>query len=223
MEPFDSTPCYGYIKRDTKRFDIIETFGNLWKYNILKKIKIFHDHNKIEMIHFTYRNILDDKLTEINPSYGKIYEINSVSEIILDDRDFIFYLKIAYNNNISYIKLLSVMGQSLEVGEFDDHSKTFEFRNEQYLIHHFFGHLSQDKIAAIGCIYIKENDFKLYNYIHIFRLRHLFKKNKEKEKFWRKKENLNKLSFELNAIARTCLLPNIIFFTIMNFCTKKFL
>ena len=52
----------------------------------------------------------------------------------------------------------------------------------------------------------------------VLRLRHLFKENEKERKKWEDPNEIKKLPYEMQAVAKLCLIPDAQFASVMRFC-----
>ncbi len=232
-DKYKSTPVYGYIPKEKIRFCDKDLFGDdLWKYVILKKIKLWYgtpksgdDNLKYKIIvgiQCVYQNTVSGIKTTTDQHCGDISADDiEIKEHELKENDYYTKFYIDMENAITHLKFVTKTGEILELGKEKDHTKrTVEFNDdkEPNMIHSFVGIYNSFGLRALGCKFILKKDFFLINLIGILRLRHLFKTNEKEKKKWENIEELNKLSFEMKAIAKLCLLPDATFTVVMRYC-----
>ena len=229
---YDNTPVYGFIPREKTRFCDKEIFGDdLWKYVILKKIKIWYgtpksgDENVKDKcvlgIQCEYRDTVTGNKTTTEEHCGeRIGDDIEVKEYELQENDFFTKFYIDFDYAVTHLKFSTKMEKSIEVGkEKEDTKKTVEINDmKDAMIHSFVGYYNTYGLRALGCKYILKKDFILINLMGVLRLRHLFKVNEKERKKWEDPNEIKKLSFEMQAVAKLCLIPDAQFASVMRFC-----
>ena len=126
---YDSTPIYGIISKDKKRFNDCDLFkDDLWKYAVLIKIKIWwgtpkksENTTRIKTllgIQCKYKNIMTGKEEESQAHCGHL-ESNDIEiqQIELKQNDYFNHFYIAFDTSISYIKFETKEKESIEFGQ----------------------------------------------------------------------------------------------------------
>ena len=90
------------------------------------------------------------------------------------------------------------------------------FKDDDVMIHSFFGLYNQYSLFALGCKYLLRKDFSILTYYGIFRLRNVFKISEKEKQKWEDPKEFNKLSYEMKAIAKLCLLPDKVYILVMS-------
>ena len=227
---FKITPCFGNIPIVKSRFSDCDLFPEgRWQYATLKKIKLWYGSPKSKTnlkallgIQCTYINLVDGKKIE-SPFHGGDLSNNDieVKEVELTDGDYFTNFYIAFDKNIYHIKIATKNKKSIEFGftKNEEENKNIEINDgsNKFLLQCFIGFYNENEITALGCKYISKNDYLFIHAIDILRLRHLFKNNENEKNKWTDDNNLNKLSYELKAIVKLCLLPDAQFSMVINY------
>lgn len=230
---YDSTPIYGIISKDKKRFSDCDLFkADLWKYAFLKKIKIWWGTPqksditpKIKTllgIQCRYKNIMTGEEIESEAHCGNL-ESNDIltNEIIIKNDDYFNHFYIGFDTAISYIKFTTKNEEVIEFGEqIKDEIKKVKINmdNEPKMVQCFTGYYNESRITALGCKFIKKKDYLFLYLMDILRIRHFFKVNKEESEKWKDKNRLNQYNLYLKAVAKLCLLPDTQFYSVIKYC-----
>ena len=222
---YESTPIYGVISNDKKRFNDCDLFkADLWKYAVLKKIKIWwgsprktENMNKIKTllgIQCKYKNIMTGEEIESEAHCGHL-DSNDIEkkEIELKQNDYFNHFYLAFDTPISYIKFETKRKEIIEFGRptKEDLKKIkINMGNEPYMIQCFVGYYNENRVTALGCKFIKKNDYIIINIMDFFKIN-----NKEQEK-WKDKNFLNQHNLFIRTLAKLCLLPDAQFSTVIN-------
>jgi hypothetical protein len=230
---FKTTPCYGFVPKDNTMFRDSELFGTeMWKYQILKKVKLWYGtaksgddyvKNKIVLgIQSVYVDTMTGNKTTTEQHCGDLSKEDvETKELELKDNDYIKNVYLDFEGGVTHLKFVSKNGESIEVGvENDDTKKTIDINLEKtpHMLQTFFGYFNPYGLRALGFKYISKRDFILINLMGIFRLRHIFKINEEEKQKWDNPEELNKLDLKMKAVAKLCLLPDKTFSSVLQFC-----
>ena len=229
---YDSTPIYGIISKDKKRFNDCDLFkDDLWKYAVLKKITIWWGTpKKIENttriktllgIQCKYKNIMTGKEEESQAHCGHL-ESNDieVKHIELKPNDYFNHFYIGFDTSISYIKFETKEKESIEFGQpiKEDLKKVkTNIGNEPYMVQCFIGYYNENRITALGCKIIKKKDYIILNIMDILRLRHFLKFNIKEQEKWKDKNFLNQHKLFIRAVANLCLLPDSQFYSVIKY------
>ena len=232
-EKYNNTPVYGFVPREKTRFCDKDIFGDdLWKYVILRKIKLWYGTPKsgnenvkdkcVLGIQCVYQDIVTGKKKTTEQHCGELSGDDVVvKELELKENDFFTKFNVDFDTAITHLKFTTKNEEFLEVGkEKEDTKKTVEFNEmKDIMVHSFIGYYNQYGLRALGCKYISRKDFILINLMGILRLRHLFKINKAEKEKWENPAELAKLTKEMKAVAKICSLPDAQFFSVMKFCS----
>jgi hypothetical protein len=232
-QKYDNTPVYGFIPKDKTRFCDKDIFGDdLWKYVILRKIKLWYGTPKsgdenvkdkcILGIQCVYQDIVTGNKTTTEQHCGDITTDDiEVKELELKENDYFNKFYIDFDTAVTHLKFMTKNGESIELGkEKEETKRTVEFNEtDDTMIHSFIGYFNTYGLRALGCKFIVKKDFILINLMGILRLRHVFKINEKEKEKWENQNELNKLSFEMKAVAKLCMLPDAQFASVMKFCT----
>ena len=228
-----STPCFGYVPIEKIQFKDSELFGTeMWKYEILSKIKLWYgtpksgDENIKEKIllgiQCVYTDTMTGKKTTTEQHCGDITKEDiETKELELKENDFFNKFYICADRAVTYIKLVTKNGEMIEIGtEKEEDKKTVELNLEKdmQMIQCFFGYYNIYGLRALGCKYISKKNYILISLMGILRLRHLFKKNEEEKNKWNNTEELKKLNYKMQAVAKLCSLPDKPFSDVIKFC-----
>ena len=232
---YQTTPVYGFVPREKTRFCDADLFGDdLWKYVILKKIKLWYGSpkagdenvkNKVVLgIQCIYQDTVSGTKTTTEQHIGDISKEDiEIKEMALKEGDYFAKFYIDFDTAITHLKFITKNGDILEVGvEKEETKRTVTLNNEadSQMLQSFTGYYNTYGLRALGCKYIAKKDFFLINLMGILRLRHIFKTNEEEKKKWSKEEELKKLNDEpMKAIAKLCCLPEAPFAEVMKYCT----
>jgi hypothetical protein len=217
---FKNTLVFGFVPREKTRFCDKDLFADdLWKYSILKKIKIWYGTPKsgdenikdkcVLGIQCEYRDIATgNKITTEEHCGEKTGDDIEVKEYELKENDFFTKFNIDHESAVTHLKFTTKFGESIEVGkEKEDTKKFIEINSlKDAMIHSFFGYYNAYGLRALGCKYILKKDFILINLIGVLRLRHLFKENEKERKKWEDPDEIKNLPYEMQAVAMLCLL-----------------
>ena len=228
---FNSTLVYGIITRKTKKFSDCDLFrGDSWKYALLTKIKLWWgtpiNDNKIQTllgIQCSYTNIITGEKKSSNLHSGKLNSNDIMcKEINLKKGDYFSEFQIGFGTFISFIKFSTKFSkETIEFGKLiKEELKTVKLNscNDTNMIQCSTGYYSEDRITALGCKYISNKDFVFINIIDILRIRHRFKRNQKEKERWKDNKNLNKYNLYIKTVAKTCLLPDALFFSVIKYC-----
>jgi len=230
---FKTTPCYGFIPRDNNMFRDAELFGTeMWKYQILKKIKLWYGtvksgdenvKNKLVLgIQCVYIDTITGNKTTTEQHCGDLSKEDvETKELELKENDYINKVYLDFEGGITHLKFVSKNGESIEMGvENDETKKTIDINLEKtpHMLQTFFGRYNIYGLRALGFKYISKRDFILIKLMGIFRLRHIFKINDEEKKKWENPDELNKLDEKMKTVAKLCLLPDKTFSCVLQFC-----
>ena len=233
IQKYQNTPCFGYIPKEKTRFCDKDLFSDdLWKYVILKKIKLWYgtpksgDENLKEKIILGIQCVYQDTVTGAKTTTEQhCGDLSSddieTDEYELKENDYFTQFNIDFEFAITHLKFTTKSGEFIEFGkEKEDTKRTVEFNEdkEPHMIHSFVGVFNIYGLRALGCIHIYKKDFLLINLMGILRLRHIFKIDENERKKWENPETLNKLPLEMKAIAKLCTLPDATFAVVMKFC-----
>ena len=212
------TPLYGFIPKEKIRFCDKDLFDdNKWEYVTLRKIKLWYGSSKSEGnniydkwvlgIQCEYLDLKTGKLTTTEEHCGELVGDNiEVKELKLNNNDYFNKFNIDFDITITHLKFETKKGESIEVGKESELTKKTVFINniDDAMIHTFTGVYSTIGLRALGCTFIRKEDFFLNNFIDILRLRHLFINNDEERKKWEDPQALSELSIEMRAIVKLC-------------------
>ena len=225
------TPVYGLIPRDNHSFCDEELLGeNPLKY-VLKTIKLWYgtpisaeenskDKN-ILGIQCSYQNLITKNI-KTTTEYIGVFDKNKIElkEFTLKTYDYFTQFNIDFNGEvITHLKFKTKTGEIFEVGEENQETKIIvEFNDlKEGMIHSFFGYYNEFGIRSLGCNYNLRKDYILLDLVDLLWLKKYFKKNKEVKKKWENPENLDKLSFDMKAMVKLCLLSDAVFFNILKY------
>ena len=227
-----TTPIYGIISKDAKKFNDCDLFkGELWKYAVLKKIKIWWGTPKKEEnipsiktligIQCKYKNIMTGEEIESEVHCGKIESNDiAVQEISLKENDYFNQFHIGFDNFISYIKIMTKNEEVIEFGKpIKEEIKKVKLNMEKEpnMVQCFVGYYNENRVTALGCKYIKKKDFIFLNLMDILRLRHFFKNNENEKAKWENNNLLDQHKLFIKAVAKLCLLPDGLFNIILTY------
>ena len=232
QDKYGNTPVYGYVPREKTRFCDKDLFGDeLWKYVILKKIKLWYGTPKsgdddlkeksVLGIQCIYQDLVSGEKTTTEQHCGDLSNDDiEVKELELKENDFFTKFNVDFEKTITHLKFTTKQGESIEVGkEKEETKKTVEFNQmKDVMIHSFIGYYDIYGLRALGCKYILKKDFILINLMGVLRLRHVFKIDENERKKWENPQELAKLPLDMKAIAKLCSLPDAQFASVMKFC-----
>ena len=176
IEKYQSSPVYGFIPKDKTRFCDKDLFGDdLWKYVILKKIKLWYGTPKkgddnlkdkiILGIQCIYQDIVTGAKTTTEQHCGDLSNDDiETKELELKENDFFTKFYIDFDFAITHLKFVTKNGECLELGkEKDDTKRTVEFNTdkEPHMIHSFVGVYNTYGLRALGCKHLYKKDFLL--------------------------------------------------------------
>lgn len=141
---FKTTPCYGFVPKDNTMFRDSELFGTeMWKYQILKKVKLWYGtaksgddyvKNKIVLgIQSVYVDTMTGNKTTTEQHCGDLSKEDvETKELELKDNDYIKNVYLDFEGGVTHLKFVSKNGESIEVGvENDDTKKTIDINLEK--------------------------------------------------------------------------------------------
>ena len=231
INQFESSLTYGFIQKNFTKFNDSELFqGNIVLFSILKKIKLWYgtpakgDDNlntkAILGIECQYK-FLDNKVKKGERHIGSIVSNDVVvKELELSGDDFFTKFYICFDDIITYLKLISYKGKTIELGDYDPkfvRHLTFNEASNPHAIQTFYGFYDKFGLRAIGFKHVTKIKLMLMNYISILRLRHLIKHDSTKNDYWSNENNTKKLNDEMKAVAKLVYLPDIPFISIFKF------
>lgn len=233
---YDSTPIFGFSPKDKTRFSDSDLFGEeLWKYAVLKKIKIWWGTpKKVEGselpngksalgIQCEYEDVVSGakKLSEQHCGNLDSPDIET-KELTVGEGEYFSKFYIGFDLYITHLKFSTSNGNSIEFGDYkEEFEKTVELNSSErgpFMIQCFIGYYNETGLRALGCRFIEKKHFILIDLMGVLRLRHILKINDEQKKQWSKAEEQNKLDKEMQVIIRVCLMPDAQFSSVMKFC-----
>ena len=235
---YEKTPLFGYIPKNRIYFDDKDIFGDeQWKNVILKKIKIWYGtcgvkkgeeipKHKIPLgIQCTYQNTATGEIKTSEQHCGELTSDDiEIKELELGLNDYFTNFHIGFDtfdSFITHLKFTTKKGKFIEFGEI---KKEFEKtvilneRKEPQTLSLFSGYINNCGLTALGVVYISKKNFILVNFLGIFRLRHMMKKNEEEKIKWTNEEKLKNLPEGMRVVARLCNLPDSLFINVLKFC-----
>ena len=232
---YNNTPIFGYIPKDRTRFCDGDIFGDeLWKYAVLKKIKIWYGScgakkgeetpkDKIPLgIQCTYQDVVTGAIKTSDKHCGDLTSNDiETKEIELKENDYFTKFNIGFDTYLTHLKFTTKSGEYIEVGEVKtDFEKTVTLNDskEPQMLQIFTGYYNNCGLRALGVSYISKKDFILVNLMGIFRFRHIMKINKEEKDKWNSKEVKQTLPDDMKAIVGLCNLPDNTFASVIKFC-----
>ena len=229
---FESTPSFGFIQNNYKRFNDAKLFDkNRWVFSRLQKIKIWYGTpidsesyittKSILGIQCEYLNLLNRKQITTEQHCGKLISDDIiVKELKLEKDDYFIEFSVCFDDIISYVKIATFQGKSLELGTCDENllRKISLKKNENYhIISCFYGFIDDVGLRAVGYKHIGNAIFTVYKAVDIFRLRHIFKTNEDEKEKWKDNEKINQLNENVQVFVRLCLLPDTQFSNVIKF------
>ena len=216
---FESSPSYGLIRNKFKRFNDLELFtGKSYLFTRLNKIKIWYgsspnarDKKAILGIEANYR--LANKNNEtLNRHTCEIKASNIiVKELKLAKADYFCKINLCFDDVLTYIKLQSRNGKSIELGDYDaKYAKNISFNSDKdsHIIQTLHGYYDNEGIRALGMRHISKSKYCLVNNIDILYLRHKIKNDEKLKQYWENEKNINKLNMGMKAVAKLAMLPD---------------
>jgi len=227
---YNITPMFGIIPMKEKmRFNDCDLFkGDLWKYAILKKLKLWwgspekKEISKIKTllgIQCIYQNIMTGEKKESLIHSGKLSSSDIiVKDIELKDGEYFHKFYIAFDYEISYIKFETNLNSFIEFGESTkEEIKTVKLNNGMNMMQCFIGYYNKNRILALQCKYISRKNFIVISIMDILRLRRYFKNSEKIREQWNNKNFLNKFDEGIKAFAKFCLLPDKTYFSVIKY------
>lgn len=227
-------PFIGTISIDFNKFDdkqILE--GENSNYIRLNKVKIWQGTPSVKngtenvrgkgILGFEteYQDVLTGKKINSGSHCGLLNSNDIVTKVLeLNNADYIREFHLCFEDIITYIKFITKQGQILEIGNYEKNLEKKLVFNEDinpHMISYFYGCYNDYGIRAIGCKQILRKKYIFMHLFGIFQLRHLLKTDENKKNLYSDKSELKKLSLEMEAVARLCLLPDSTFFSIISF------
>ena len=230
---FESSPSYGFIKREYNRFNDLKLFkGKQYLFSILKKIKLWYgtigeadDHllvtKAVLAVECTYK-ILDGKEVK-SQRYGGLIKANDIDtkEKELQKGDYFTNFSVCFDDIITYIKFESFMGQTIEIGDCDPNTlKVINFNKVHgpHVIQILHGFYDNKGIRALGFRHVARINMFVANLMYILRIRHKIKTNEKEKEHWSDENNLKKLDNGMKAIVKCCFLPDAPFSIVFKYC-----
>jgi hypothetical protein len=224
-----STCLYGIIKPNSTekhRFDDTNLFSKDMLYAIkLKSIKFYFGKNNkgnqtLIGYEASYINYITGQKIE-QPYQGG--EINGddiiIKELVMEETDYIKYFEIAFEEFITYAKIISFKGREIEFGKKPEKVLTILDYDNNNMIQFFWGDYDKEGINAIGFKYIPCQTFIFGTIIPILRLRYRLAHEEDfKQKCQDNYEQLKKDDISMAYLYRACLLPGTIFSSIIKYC-----
>ena len=231
LEKYDETPIYGYLPKERTKFCDQELFGEgLWKYVILRKIKLWYGSPKsgdeklkdkcVLGIQCVYQDLKTGNIKTTEQYCGELSADDiEVKELELKNNDYFNKFNIDYDCVIYHLKFTTRKGELIEVGNETEFTKKTVLMNDldDVMIHSFVGCYNTYGLRTLGCKYIKRKDFIYIHFLGFLRLRHLFIINDEERKKWEDPKELSKLSIEMKAIAKLCNFPDENFISVLKY------
>ncbi len=231
---YESSPSYGFIRKEYKRFNDIKHFNGIeYLFVFLKKIKLWYgtpakgdnnlDTKAILGIEAEYR-VINRKTVKAESHLSKI-ESNDIQtkELSLKNDDYFTKIYICCDDIISYIKLESLKGEKIELGSLDEKllkKISFNDAKNPHVIQYFYGFIDDYGLRALGFRHVPKASLLIMNQYDIFRFRHLIKQDEKKKEFWENKDNLKDLDTSMKAIAKLVFLPDSLFSFIIKFLAE---
>ena len=220
---YESSPSYGFIRKEYKRFNDIKLFpGKSFLFAFVKKIKLWYRTNVVLGIECEYK-LLNGAIIQGERHLSKLESDDIfVKEIELkDDDDFFSKFYICFDDIINYIKIESHLGKIIEVGVCDYNLlKIASFNDAKYphMIQIFHGFKDDNGLRALGFKHVPKVYMLILNLIDFLRLRHKMKCDNKIKEFWIDKNNYDKLDLAMKAIVKMVLLPDSPFTSVFRFC-----
>ena len=224
-----TTCLYGLIKPNSAekhRFDDTNLFNKDMLYAIkLKKIKFYFGKNikgnqtllGYEAAYINY--ITGRKIEQPYQGGDKIGDDIVIKELVVEENDYVKFFELAFDNFITYIKLISFKGKEIEFGVRPEKVLTILDYDKNNMIQFFWGDYDKEGISAIGFKYVPCQTFIFGTIIPILRLRYKLTHEEEfKIKCQDKYEQLKKDDESMAYLYRSCLLPGTCFASIIKYC-----
>ena len=231
LEKYDETPIYGYLPKERTKFCDQELFGEgLWKYVILRKIKLWYGSAKsgdeklkdkcVLGIQCVYQDLKTGNIKTTQQHCGKLNTDDiEIKELELKNHDYFNKMNIDFDYAVTHLKFTTKKGELIEVGNETEFTKKTVWMNElvDVMIQSFEGYFNTYGLRALRCKYIKRKHFIYFHLLGILRLRHLFIINDEERKKWEDPKELSKLPIEMKAIAKLCSFPDENFISVLKY------
>ena len=226
-----TTNVLGIIPQVKKEFSDFDLYENDYTYPsiYLKKIKIWTgkpiktkpNYPKCLLgFQFWYVNSLtkEKKDSDYHGCELKGDDI-SVEELEVKDNDYFNKINIGYDSYlINHFKITTKKGRFIEFGKIEEENeKKIDLNEDDNMITFFSGAYNARGIHSLKIRYISRKDYVLYKTYDFFLLRTIFKNDENKKEHFLEKENFDKLSYSMKYIFKTCLLPDIIFSSILKY------
>ena len=216
---FESSPSYGLIRNKFKRFNDLELFtGKSYLFTRLNKIKIWYGSspnaiNKKAILGIEANYRLANKNNEtLNRHTCEIKASNIiVKELKLTKTDYFCKINLCFDDVLTYIKLQSRNGKSIELGDYDaKYAKNISFNSDKdsHIIQTLHGYYDNEGIRALGMRHISKSKYCLVNNIDILYIRHKIKNDEKLKQYWENEKNINKLNMGMKAVAKLAMLPD---------------
>lgn len=229
----ESTPSYGFIRREYNRFNNINLFtGKSYLFAMLKSIKLWYGtigekddllliEKAILGLECKYQ-ILDGKTVK-SIRYVGVLKSNDIEtkELELDKGDFFTKFSICYDDIITYLRFESIKGKVIELGERSENLlKNIQFNEENgpHIIQILYGFYDNKGLRALGFKHVPKVKMFILNLINILRFRHKIKTDINEKDYWSDEKNLEKLDVGMKAIVKLVFLPDSPFSVVFKFC-----
>ena len=228
---YELTPSYGYIQKEYKRFNDTKLFKDRsYLFAFLKKIRIWYgtpakgdiDLNSqvILGIECEYR-ILEGNIIKGERHIGKIVSDDvEVKELELKEDDYFYQFFVCFDDIIKYIKLISIKGHIIEIGNYDEKlniKASFNEDKNPHVIQSFYGFYDDYGLRAVGFQHVPKVSMYVLRLIGILRLRHQIKTDMKIRDYWLDENNLKQLDIEMRVIVQSAFLPDGPFSTIFKY------
>lgn len=231
---YRQTAVFGIISKEAKKFDHCELFKEkLWKYAVLKSIKIWWGtpirngilgkEKTLLRIQCQYKNIMTGEIKDSNQHNSSSLSNDADNkEIVLEKGDYFNHFHIGFDTYISYIKITTKNKKEIEFGEQKPNeikTLSLNYEKEPNMLQCFIGYYNDNKITALGCKYIKKRDYIFLHLMDILRIRHIFKTNAQEKQKWINliSSEAEKYNIQFKTIVKLCILPDTQFFTIIKY------
>ena len=223
---FESSPSYGLILKEFKRFNDLELFkGKSYLFTRLNKIKLWYgtaikdkdkdsktNNNKAILgVEANYR-LLKKPKGNLNRHTSPLNSNDIITkELKLDNNDYFCKLNLCFDDVITYIKLESKNGKKIELGNYNESTaKNIWFNNdkENHIIQTLNGFYDDKGIRALGVRHISLSRYGFINKFEILVLRYRIKKNEQQKKYWENEKNIKKINIGMQAVVKAAMLPD---------------
>ena len=221
---FISSPSYGFIKNNFKRFNDEKLFkNNSHLFTKLNRIKIWFGSSTVKEkekenkekvilgIEVNYKLLSKGEKPQRYLAPLITRDIETKELILKNNSEYFSKMYLCVDDVITYLKFETNKGQVIEAGNFDKNkSKEISFNDDKipHVIQLFHGFYDDNGLRALGVRHMQITRYYFMNNMDILAIRYRIKHNKTFREKWEKEENVEKLNREMKAILKLALLPD---------------